>query len=193
MLNRNTLLALVVVGVSFAASARQAQAIEKVRVGAMHMCCPICERTIYGLLKKVKGLDDVKVDRTGNQVTFESSGMEATNNAALALINDGYWGLMTVNSKQTKLPVEVPKIEGKWDVVVFKKVHLCCNACGTSIGNTVEIGNPKGLDGEENDFNRAKGTATFHGEGMDPNELLKYMHNAGFHGVFDAELSEKAE
>ena len=171
----------------------EALAADKVKIGTVHMCCPICEKTIYGLLKKVKGLSDTKVSRTGNQVTFTSTGMEATNNAALALINDGYWGLMTVNSKTTPMPVEIPKIEGKWDQIVFKKVHLCCNACGTSIGNTVEIGNPRGLDPEENEFNRAKGTATFIGEGMDPNHLLELMHNAGFHGVFDAELSEKAE
>lgn len=191
---RQTILTLATVGLLFATGARQAEAIEKVKVGAMHMCCPICEKTIYGLLKDVKGVTATKVSRTSNQVSFTTTGPEVTKEALLALTGDGYWGFVLVNSKKTKMPVEEQKIEGKWKKVVFKKVHLCCNACGTSIGNTVEIGQPKGgFDPEENDFNRVKGTASFFGEELDATELLSLMHKAGFHGVFDPESSEKAE
>lgn len=175
------------------AGQREALAIEKVKIGAMHMCCPICEKTIYGVLKKAKGITVAKVNRAGNECTFTAADRASAEAAIGALIEEGYWGFFKINSEDYHPKVDEADATAKYNVVVFDSVHLCCNACGVSIGNTVEIGQPKGLNAEENDFNRANKTATFHGEGMDAAELLKLMHNAGFHGKFNKEKSEKAE
>ena len=172
---------------------RSASAADKVKIGAMHMCCPICEKTIYDTLKKVKGVTAAKVNRSGNECSFTAADRKTAEEAIKALIDQGYWGFYKINSADYHPDVGTIKEGQKFDKIVFDQVHLCCNACGVSIGNTVEIGQPKGLDAEQNDFNRANKTATFFGEGMDPAEMLKLMHNAGFHGIFNPEKSEKSE
>lgn len=182
-------------GLFLVLGAGQAQAVEKIKIGAMHMCCPICEKTIYDALKKVKGVTNAKVLRSGNQCSFEASSKEVAIDGIMALVKQGYWGDIKINSD--KYVPEYEKIEAgqKYDEVVFEEVHLCCSACGVSIGNTVEIAQPKGLEeaDPEKRYNRTKKTATFNGKGMDPVELLQAMHNAGFHGKFSAKLSKKSE
>jgi hypothetical protein len=182
------------VAIAIAALSASAQAAEKVQIGAMHMCCPICEKTIYDVLKKA-GISKTaaKVDRAGNECRFTAKDRAQAEEAIMALVKDGYWGNVKINSDNYTIPVKALKIEGKYDEVVFDSVHLCCNACGVSIGNVVEIGQPKGLEEDGQDYNRANKTATFKGKGMDPAELLQLLHNAGFHGEFNATKSKKAE
>ena len=180
-------------GVFLLLGAGEAQAIEKVKIGAMHMCCPVCEKTIYDALKKVKGVTDAKVLRSANQVTFTGSDRAAAEAGVAALLKQGYWGDFKINSEEYKPKYDPIEAGQKFDLIVFDEVHICCNACGESIGNTVAIGNPKGLEEDQNDFNRTAKTATFHGKGMDPAELFQLMHNAGFHGKFNPTKSKKAE
>jgi|GEM_PF-6654628 len=185
--------AALICGLFLVLGAGQAQAVEKIKIGAMHMCCPICEKTIYDALKKVKGVTNAKVLRAGNQCSFEASSKDVAIEGIMALVKQGYWGDIKINSD--KYVPEYEKVEEgqKFDEIVFDEVHLCCNACGVSIGNTVEIAQPKGLEEGGQDYNRTNKTATFKGKGMDPVELLQCMHNAGFHGKFNAKKSTKSE
>lgn len=125
MLSRKLFLAALAAVTVSLVGADTALAIEKVKIGAMHMCCPICEKTIYDTLKKVKGVTDAKVLRSGNSLTFTAGSRATAEEAVGALLKQGYWGDIKINSEAYVPAYEKIEPGQKFDEVVFDTVHIC--------------------------------------------------------------------
>src|SRR5262245_13887785 len=121
-----TLMTLGVLGLGAGASRA-----EKVEIKGPHICCKQCVTVAEGMLGKIDGLTEVKADPKGKTISFTAKDEASAKAGIKAIIEGGFFGVCTCDGKT--VPVDVAKADGKADVVVVEKVHVCCPLCQKAI------------------------------------------------------------
>ena len=172
---RQWVLAVAAVVAAAAWGAGTAQA-GKVEVKGAHICCPKCVKAIEGILKGVDGVNDAKVDKDLDVITFTTKDDKGTTAAVAALLDGGFLGSISDDGKEVKPDLASPKAGGKADAVTVTNTHVCCGRCQMAINKAL----PKGAKAEfpKDDATTVKIT----GKDLDKAAILESLRKAGFNG-----------
>jgi hypothetical protein len=145
----------------------------KVEIKGAHVCCPVCAKTITGVLSKVDGVSDAAAAK-GGSITFTTRDDKTTAAALTALANAGFLGAAADDGKEVKIDLPTPKKGETVDSVTVTGVHLCCPNCQATCGNLFPDDKVEFLD---------KNTLQVNGKGLDKWAVLEELRKAGFNGT----------
>jgi copper chaperone CopZ len=140
-----------------------------------HICCKQCVKIVSGILEKVEGLSDVKVDQSTKTVTCTAKDKATAEKALAAMYTGGF--AATGKYGDATISYTVPKqSNSKAKEVTVKDVHVCCGQCKAAI--------KKLFKGAEVKY---EGTGpqldvTVSGDDLTPAGVLKALNDSGFHG-----------
>lgn len=149
----------------------------KVEVKGVHICCPLCEKAIGGILEKagVKGTCS-KDTKTVSITAADDKGAQA---ALDALAAAGFHG--DTGNKALAIKDDSGAKEGKVTSLKLTGAHNCCGGCCKAIKEIV-----KKVEGVESDDAKPKeGTFTVKGN-FDAAKLVKALNDGGIHVKVDA-------
>jgi copper chaperone CopZ len=149
---------------------------KKGEIKGAHICCKQCVKVMSGILDKVEGLSDVKVDLATKTVTFTAKDKKAAEKAVAAVYENGFAGTAKFDDKEISPPAAKVS-NSKAAEITVKGVHSCCGMCRKAI---------KGLfEGADVSF-EGKGPQqdiTIKGKDLSPDAVLKKLHETGFNGT----------
>jgi hypothetical protein len=145
----------------------------KVEIKGAHVCCPVCVKTITGVLGKVDGVSDAAATK-GGSITFTTRDDKTTTAALTALFNAGFLGAATDDGKEVKIDLPAPKKGETVDSVTVTGIHLCCPNCQAACVNLFPDDKVEFPD---------KGTFQITGKGLDKWAVLDVLRKAGFNGT----------
>jgi copper chaperone CopZ len=125
---RQLLMVAIVLGV---VGVTQARADDKAEIKGPHICCPMCVKSVEGILGKVEGVAKVECSVPNKTVTFTAKDKATAEKALDAMIAGGFSGTCKFGDATITRPAA--KVEGKGDEVVVKGVHACCRQCTNAI------------------------------------------------------------
>jgi len=172
------LVALAAAGVALTGMVTPAVTIE---VKGMHLCCNACNGAATGAVSSAGAKD---ASANAGTLSFTAANDAAAQKALDKLTAAGFWG--TIESKTirlnddsgTALPPKAKPV--KVSSGTFKGAHNCCDGCNKALKEAI-----KGVAGVTSDDSAAKGASfTVKGE-FDPAELIKAIHDAGYHAKLD--------
>ena len=148
----------------------------KVEVKNVHLCCPQCAKAVAAALGKVDGVADAKCDQKGRTVSFTTKDEKSTQAAIKALVDAGFYGIASDDSKAVKVETPAAKAE-KADEVTVAGVHVCCKQCQGIIA-------PLFKDAKITyEGTGAQKDVKIAGKGLDKAAVLKTLQDAGFTGI----------
>jgi copper chaperone CopZ len=155
----------------------------KVEIKGMHLCCGGCEGGAKGAVES-GGAKDATTDKASGTLTFSVPNDAAAQKALEKLSAAGFWG--NIESKTyalkddsgTLLPPKAKAV--KVSSGTFKGAHNCCDGCNKALKEAI-----KGVEGVESEDAKAK-EASFTVKGnYNPADVIKAIHNAGYHAKLD--------
>lgn len=152
---------------------------DKVEVKGVHLCCPLCVKSVARILGKVEGVSDAECDRSTGTVTFTAKDARTAQQAFASLAKGGFYGKATADGKELKVKAEAPK--GKVNSVTVSGVHVCCKACQRAVqklfpGATITYG---GAGAQRN--------VTIAADNLEPAAVLQTLRSGGFNGAIRKE------
>lgn len=145
----------------------------EVRVEGVHLCCAGCVKAASKSLANVEGVSDIQVNEDEELVRFNAKDDAAAQKGLTALAGAGLYGTPSVPGPEFKIAPDKAS-----DQVKITKVHLCCRGCVTTVEPPL-----KKLNGVKSVKTEPKqGTIVLTGEKINHAEVLKSLHESGFHG-----------
>jgi copper chaperone CopZ len=144
-----------------------------VEVKNVHICCGACVKAIGSALKGVDGVKGA-CDKDAKTVTITATDDAAAQKAIEALAAAGYHGQL--ETKAVHFPRDSGATEGKVTKLTVSGIHNCCPACCKAIKAAV-----KKVPGVTGDTATPKGKSFEVTGDYDPRELVRHLHQAGFH------------
>jgi mercuric ion binding protein len=145
----------------------------KVEIGNVHLCCPGCVKAVGSALAGVEGVTGV-CDQKAKTVTITAPDDATAQKGIEALAAAGYHGKL--ESKAVHFPRDSGATEGKVSSLTLTGIHNCCGACNKAVKAAI-----KKVPGVTGDTAKAKGD-TFEVTGdYEATELIRALHEAGFH------------
>jgi copper chaperone CopZ len=148
----------------------------KVEVKGPHICCKQCISVVGKILGKVDGVADVKADAATKMVTFTAKDDAAAKAGVKALIDGGFYGAATADSKEMKFTLPAGKKGDKVDVLKVKDVHVCCGQCEKAIKAIFSDGKVS-FEGKG-----PQKTVSVESKGLEAASVLETLRKTGFNG-----------
>ncbi len=170
----------VAAGLIVAVSAVQvaAQDGKKAEVKGAHICCGQCVKVMTGILAKVDGLADVKVDQKTKTVTFTAKDKATAERAVSAIYEAGFAGTAKYDDAALAAPA-AKQSDSKTKEITVKGVHACCGQCHKAIKALFE-GAKVDITGTG-----AQRTVTITGADLSPATVLQKLNETGFNGKIE--------
>ena len=152
-----------------------------IEVKGMHLCCNACNGAATGAVNSAGAKDAAAASGT---LTFTAANDAAAQKALDKLTAAGFWG--TIESKTLKLTddsgtVLPPKAKPvKVSSGTFKGAHNCCDGCNKALKEAI-----KGVAGVTSDDAASKAPVFVVKGEYDPAELIKAIHDAGYHAKLE--------
>ena len=145
----------------------------KVELKGVHLCCPLCVKSVAGILKGIDGVQG-KCDQNAGTVTITAPDDKTAQKALDALAAGGFHG--DTGNADLKIKEDSGVKAGKVKTLTLTGVHNCCNNCTKGINAALK--NVEGVSG-----NSAKAKSdTFEVKGdFDAAEVVKALNAAGYH------------
>jgi copper chaperone CopZ len=140
-----------------------------------HICCGQCVKIAKGVLEKVDGISDIKVDQKTKTATFTAKDKDAAVKAVAAWYDAGFAG--TAKYGDASLTPAAPKqSNSNIKEITVKGVHVCCGQCSNAIKKVFSGAEVKfGGSGPQKDV-------TISGAEISPATVLQKLNEAGFNG-----------
>jgi copper chaperone CopZ len=143
-----------------------------------HICCGQCAKIVKGILEKVDGLSDLKVDQKTKTVTFTAKDKKVAEKAFAAMYDGGFAGKGKFGEDALKAATATQS-NSKVDAVTVEGVHACCGQCVKEL---------KGLfpDAEVKVAGSGPQKAvTITGKDLSPAAVLQKLNDTGFNGKIE--------
>ena len=151
----------------------------EVNLQKTHLCCGACAAAVRMSLDDVPGVTKVQCDVNTKTVSFQANNAKAAAAGVKALAAAGFFGKASYDGRPLALPDSGAKKAPKSDTLVLTGLHVCCNACVTSVHKTLT--DVKGVAVIEIDRNQR--TAKLVGENIVPTAAVQALNRAGFYGA----------
>jgi copper chaperone CopZ len=142
-----------------------------------HICCGMCVKIVEGMLAKVDGLSDVKVDKGSKTVTFTAKDKKTAEKAVAAMYEGGFSGAAKYGD--ANITPAAAKLDGKAKEVTVKNVHACCGQCVKALKATFPGAEVK-VDGKG-----PQKDVHISGTDLSLSEVMQKLHEAGFNGKIE--------
>jgi copper chaperone CopZ len=143
-----------------------------------HICCGQCVKVVKGVLEKVDGLSDLKVDQKTKTVTFTAKDKKAAESALAAMYDAGFAGTGKYDDAAIKLAT-TKQSNSKADAVTVTGVHACCGQCVKALKGLFPDAEVKVAGaGPQKDV-------TITGKDLNPAQVLQKLNETGFNGKID--------
>jgi copper chaperone CopZ len=148
---------------------------KKAEFTGAHICCGQCVKVAKGILEKVDGVSDVKVDQKSKTCTFTAKDSATATKAIKAMYDGGFAGKGTFDGTSINVATATSS-NSKTKEITVKGVHACCGQCHKAIKALFEGAEVK-IDGTG-----PQRDITITGTDLSPSVVLKKLNDKGFNG-----------